>query len=98
MANYREDIVNIELSSGTVYRSNLSHTLGGGDYLANRFGFRALRNSRQENLTGAVSGYFVRADGYTVAITNGVVSGNKAYITLTDACYEVEVFICIFPN
>lgn len=90
MANYREDIVNIELSSGTVPRSFLTHTLGGGDYAAERFGVRAYRNSQAENLTGTVSGYFVRSDGYTVAIANGVVSGNKAYITLPAECYEVE--------
>ena len=90
MANYREDIVNIELSSGTVARSELNHTLGGGDYAADRFGVRAYRNSSPENLTGTISGYFIRADGYTVPIASGVVSGNKAYITLPAACYEVE--------
>lgn len=90
MANYREDIVNIELSSGTVARSELNHTLGGGDYAADRFGVRAYRNSSPENLTGTISGYFIRADGYTVPIASGSVSGNKAYITLPAACYEVE--------
>ena len=90
MANYREDIVNIELSSGTVTRSELNHTLGGGDYAADRFGVRAYRNSSPENLTGTISGYFIRADGYTVPIASGSVSGNKAYITLPAACYEVE--------
>ena len=90
MANYREDIVDVELTSGTVHRSNLNHTLGGGDYDADRFGVRAFRNSSPENLPGNVSGYFVRADGYTVAIPSGVVSANKAYITLPAACYEVE--------
>ena len=90
MANYREDIVNIELSSGTVARSELNHTLGGGDYKADRFGVRAYRNSSPENLTGTISGYFIRADGYTVPIASGSVSGNKAYITLPAACYEVE--------
>ena len=90
MANYREDIVNIELSSGTVYQSFLTHTLGGGDGYANRFGVKLYRNSEPEDVTGAINGYFIRADGYTVAINGGWVSGNEAYITLPAACYEVE--------
>ena len=90
MANYREDIVDIELSSGSVHRSFLNYTIGGGDYLANIFGFRALRNSQAENISGAVNGYFIRSDGYTVPINNGVISGNKAYITLIEECYMVE--------
>lgn len=90
MANYREDIVNIELTSGTVHRSNLNHTLGGGDYLADRFGVRLYRNNSPENVSGSISGYFVRADGYTVPIASGATDGNKAYITLPAACYEIE--------
>ena len=90
MANYRVDIVDIELNSGSVHRSFLNYTIGGGDYLANQFGFNALRNSQAENISGSVNGYFIRPDGYTVPINNGVISGNKAYITLIEECYEVE--------
>ena len=52
MANYRVDIVDIELNSGSVHRSFLNYTIGGGDYLANQFGFNALRNSQAENISG----------------------------------------------
>ena len=90
MAGYHEDIVHIELESGTVFRSFMNHAIGAGDSRANRFGVRAYRNGAAENISGSVYGEFIRADGTTVAISGGTVSGNEAYVTLPAACYAVE--------
>ena len=90
MAIYREDIIAVELESGNIYRSFLSHTIGYGDDDANRFGIRAYRNGEPETLGGTCAGYFIRADGATIVIADGVVSGNLAYVTLPEACYAVE--------
>ena len=90
MAIYHEDIVDIELMSGNVFRSFRSTTIGCGDDDANRFGIRALRDGFPENLGGTCAGYFIRADGQTVVIADGVVDGNLAYVTLPEACYAVE--------
>lgn len=89
MANYREDIVDIELTSGSLHRSYLNHAIGAGDNNANRFGVRAFRNGLPENLSGTCAGYFIRADGETVVIT-GTVSGDTAYVDLPETCYVVE--------
>lgn len=90
MAIYHEDIVNIDLENGTIHRSFMNHSIGYGDDDANRFGIRAFRNGVAEDLGGTCAGYFIRADGATVAIGDGVVSGNVAYVTLPEACYAVE--------
>lgn len=90
MANYREDIVDIELTGGNIHRSFMNHTIGQGDDDANRFGIRVFRNGQPEALVGDCFGLFIRADGETVPIENGVVDGNTAYVTLPPACYAVE--------
>lgn len=90
MAIYKEDIVNIELSTGKIFRSFLGTTIGSGDVLANRFGVRVFRNGEPENIGGTCMGLFIRADGTTVTISSGVVSGNVAYVTLPEVCYAVE--------
>lgn len=90
MAVYKEDIVDIELNSGSIHRSFMSHSIGSGDDMANRFGVRAFRNGEPESIGGTCAGYFIRADGATVVINNGIVDGNLAYVTLPDACYAVE--------
>ena len=90
MAIYREDIVNVELESGTIFRSFLNHTIGSGDAMANRFGVRVFRNGVAENIGGTCSGFFIRADGSTVVISGGTVNGNLAYVDLPEACYAVE--------
>lgn len=90
MAIYHEDIVNIDLENGTIHRSFMNHSIGYGDDDANRFGIRAFRNGVPETLGGTCAGYFIRADGATVVIADGVVSGNLAYVTLPEACYAVE--------
>ena len=90
MAIYHEDIANIELSSGQIFRSFMNHTIGSGDDMANRFGVRVFRDGEPENIGGTCVGLFIRADGTTVTISSGVVSGNVAYVTLPEACYAVE--------
>ena len=90
MAIFHEDIATIELENGTIFRSFLNQTIGEGDELANRFGVRVMRNGMPEKIGGTCAGYFIRADGSTVVISNGTVSGNVAYVTLPEACYAVE--------
>lgn len=95
MANYREDIVDIDLECGNIHRSFMKKSIGEGDKKADRFGVKAYRNGVQENLSGTCSGLFIRADGRTVTVTGGVVSGNTAYITLPEACYAIEGYFCL---
>ena len=90
MANYREDIISIELANGNVHRGFLQHSIGGGDKKADRFGVRVYRNGQPETLTGTCFGLFVRSDGATVTINNGTIVGNVAYVELPENCYEVE--------
>lgn len=95
MANYKEDIVNIELENGTLHRSYIHHSIGEGDALANRYGVRVFRNGQPVQLTGTCSGLFIRADGTTVVIPAGSIEGNVAYVTLTENCYVVEGVFCL---
>lgn len=90
MANYREDIVNIDLECGNIFRSWMKHTIGEGDALADRFGVRVFRNGVPFQLSGTCTGYFIRADGETIPVVNGVIDGNLAYVTLIDTCYAME--------
>ena len=90
MANYREDIVNIDLECGNIHRSFMKHTIGVGDEMADRIGVRVFRNGQPVQLTGSCKGYFIRQDGGTIPITNGVINGNLAYVTLIDTCYAQE--------
>lgn len=90
MAIYREDIVDIELESGTVFRSFVNKAIGEGDDNGNRFGFRCLRNGEPVSLTGsAVIGHFIKPDGNTVQL-DGEVDGYKAFVSLPASCYTVE--------
>ena len=92
MAIYKSDIVDINLESGSIHRSYLNHTIGSGDNSANRFGVRTFRNGLSEDLTGAsCQAIFMNAAGTNIALTSyGTVSGNEAYVTLPQACYNVE--------
>lgn len=90
MAIYREDIVNVELNSGSIFRSFLNHQIGEGDSGANRFGVRVFRGGEEVSVSGATcTGYFIRPEGDTVVIT-GTASGNTAYVDLPQACYTYE--------
>lgn len=91
MAFYREDIVDVDLENGNVFRSFSNKSIGEGDAGGNRFGFRCLRNGEPVSLSGStVIGHFIRANGTTVEIDGGAVTGDTAYVTLPAACYAVE--------
>ena len=91
MANiYKEDIIDIDLGTGTIARSFQNKALGEGDSSGDRFGVRVLRNGAEIDLTGvSVTGYFVRANGSTEVIS-GSRSGSKCWVTLPQACYVYE--------
>lgn len=91
MAIYKEDIVEIDLETGTVFRSYANNCIGEGDIGANRFGFICRRNGEPVLLNGSsIIGHFIRADGTTVEINGGAVTGYTAFITLPASCYAVE--------
>lgn len=90
MAVYRNDIVNIELNGGSIFRSFINKTVGEGDKNGNRFGVRLFRNGEPENIEGStVTGYFIRSNGTTV-IMGGSAAGNVATVELPESCYSVE--------
>lgn len=91
MAIYHEDIVDIELSTGTLYRSFCNRAIGSGDVMANRFGVRVLRDKEPVVLSNvSCQGIFRDGQGNNILISNGTVSGNVAYVTLPQACYNYE--------
>lgn len=89
MAHYREDIMDIELESGSLFRSFNNKAIGSGDISGNRYGVRMLRGGEPVSMSGASCvGYFIRADGITLVIS-GVVDNGIAYVTLPAAAYAV---------
>lgn len=92
MAIYHQDIADIELNSGSIFRNFLKHSIGLGDAAANRFGVRVFRDGDAETLSSvSCQGFFRNANGENIALTSyGTVSGNEAYVTLPQACYTVE--------
>lgn len=91
MAFYKSDIVDVNLESGSIFRSFLPYRLGKDDAGANRFGVRVFRNGVAESLSGSsCKAVFTNAEGTKIALDSaGTVSGNEAYVTLPDSCYEV---------
>lgn len=92
MAIYHEDIIDVELESGTVHRSFAQKIVGEGDKNANRYGIRLWRNGEPESVGGSSCiGYFIRhGHGDTVTIDGGLFSGQEAYIDLPDDCYHYD--------
>ena len=87
---YLTDVVDVDLNREGLHRSRISRTIGKNDDSVNRFGVRLFRNGMTESLSGAtVKGYFTDAAGTRTTIT-GSVSGNTAFVTLPDDCYETE--------
>ena len=97
MAIYKSDIVDINLETGSIHRSFLNHTIGSGDNSANRFGVRTFRDGVPADLSGAsCQAVFMNAAGVNISLTSyGAVSGNEAYVTLPQACYNVEGQFCL---
>ena len=92
MAVYKRDMVDINLETGNIHRSFLSHAIGMKDQLADHFGIRVYRNGEPVNLTGvSVQGVFMPPQGDPIAITSGnIVSGNEAEVVLPQACYNYD--------
>ena len=87
---YREDIVDIELNSGTLHRSFINMAIGEGDANGNRYGFRLMKGGVPVSLAGgACVGYLIRADNITLVI-NGTAESWKAYVELPAAAYAAE--------
>lgn len=94
---FHEDIMDIELKSGSLHRSFLNCTLGEADNNANRFGVRLYRNSEPVNVEDSnVMGLFMAPSGTNYLISETTYqgstgkSGNMAYVTLPEDCYAVE--------
>lgn len=92
MAIYKSDIVDINLETGNIHRSFMNHTIGHKDADADRFGVRVFRDGVAEDIAGATcEAVFMAPDGTNIALTSyGTVNGNEAYVTLPQACYNVE--------
>lgn len=89
--HYNEDIIDIDLSTGTIHRSFMNHILGEGDAKENRYGVRVFRNGEPVSLSMCpIIGYFMRSDGTSVVIEGVATQGNVCYVTLPAACYAVE--------
>lgn len=90
MAIYRQDLVDVELTSGSINRSFLIHSIGSADAAANRFGVKVFRNGDPVDLTGVTClGFFRDARGNNIALSGyGQVMSNIAFVTLPQACYN----------
>ena len=102
MAIYKEDIVEIELQSGTIHRSFLNHSIGSGDKKANRFGVELFRNGAPVSAeSSVVTGVFMAPDwnNYGINETSWPGStgkeGNKAWVQLPEICYAVTGQFCL---
>ena len=91
---YHNNIIDIDLESGTLFRSFLNHTIGSGDNNANWYGVRVFRKGEPIALSGcSVQGLFMPASGSAILISDGThtwVSGNEAAVLLPQACYNVK--------
>lgn len=85
MAVFHDDMRTVDLGDGDLEHSSTHVLIGGGDISAYRFGVRLFRNGVSEAVSGSCRGYFIRSDGQTITLT-GTVSGNEAYVTLTEDC------------
>lgn len=97
MAFYKQDIVDVDLNTGNIFRSFMNHSIGFKDDDANRFGIRAFRDGEPVDLTGvSCQAVFMAPNGNNIALTSyGTVSGNVAYVTLPQACYDYEGQFCL---
>ena len=87
----RLDLVDIDLNRDGLIRGSLNHVLGKDDDTENQFGVRVYRDGKPVDVSGAtVTGYFTNSAGTRTVISSGnSASGNIAYVTLPDDCYEV---------
>lgn len=66
------------------------------DNEGNLIGVEIFDNGEPAVISGTVSGTVIRADGGTVAISSGTLSGNKCSIVLPSAAYAVPGLISVF--
>ena len=94
MAIYKEDIADVELTTGTIYRNFINKAIGKGDNMENRFGVRLFRNGSPVNLNQTTcEGFFMAPNGVNILISGSGKTGvedNKAWVQLPQACYNVE--------
>ena len=94
MAIYRNKIIDVELETGTVFRTFANHALGKGDKMGNRYGMRLLRNGAAVTLTNAsCTGLFINSRGEHILISGASytgIEGNVAWVQLPQACYNYE--------
>ena len=97
MSIYHEDILDIELNTGTIARTFLSNSIGEGDDMANRYGVRLFRGGEPVSAEDSeVIGLFMAPDGVNYLISETTytgstgTSGNIAWVQLPDDCYVVE--------
>ena len=94
MAIYNEDIVAVELTSGTVHRSFMHKAIGKGDNLANRYGVSLKRNGNQVDMNGcSCQAIFMAPNGQNILISGSSytgVSAREAWVQLPQACYNYE--------
>lgn len=89
------NIFKVELNSGAAPVVSLRQ-MHYADIKANRVGAMVYLDGEPVTLTGTCAGTAILADGSTVPITGGVVTGNTAYVNLPAACYSVEGQIKVF--
>lgn len=86
----KNDIIDININGGSIHRSFVNHSIGGGDESGNIYGFRIIRDGQVVNLSGASCvGFFIRSDETTLTI-QGSISNNVAYVELPAAAYVKE--------
>ena len=91
MANYKENIIPIDLAkSGVNFSCDV--VIGSGDDDADRIGVLVFRDGEPVNLSGTTcQGIFHNSHNENIALTSyGYVSNNLAYITLPPACYNYD--------
>ena len=73
----------------------LQQILATGDKAANRIGVRLFNGGEAYSPGGSCRGYVLRADGATVPILDGTISGNEMSIDLPEAAYAVQGSVVI---
>lgn len=89
---YKYDLVDIDLNSGTIFRSFVNRAIGTGDNQGDRFGVFVYRNGEPEDLTDATCiGFFRDPMGNNIEINGHIGASNRsAYVVLPQACYNYE--------
>lgn len=92
MAIHKDSIVDVDLTSGTIHRSFLNHSIGMNDSDGDFFGVRVFKGGEPVDLTNvSVQGHFNPPVGAPIFLNAGnYISGNVATVRLPQACYNYE--------